>query len=107
MEWMAAVWFGLLLLFIWMEASTVTMISAWFALGSLAAMIVSFFSGEFWLQVVVFFVVSAAFLLLLRPLAKKYFTPKIVKTNVDSVVGAQGKVLEEIDTLKKVLVSSI
>ena len=99
MEWMAAVWFGLLLLFIWMEASTVTMISAWFALGSLAAMIVSFFSGEFWLQVVVFFVVSAAFLLLLRPLAKKYFTPKIVKTNVDSVVGAQGKVLEEIDKI--------
>ena len=99
MEWMAAVWFGLLLLFIWMEASTVTMISAWFALGSLAAMIFSFFSGEFWLQVVVFFVVSAAFLLLLRPLAKKYFTPKIVKTNVDSVVGAQGKVLEEIDNI--------
>ena len=99
MEWMAAVWFGLLLLFIWMEASTVTMISAWFALGSLAAMIVSFCSGEFWLQVVVFFVVSAALLQLLRPLAKKYFTPKIVKTNVDSVVGAQGKVLEEIDNI--------
>lgn len=99
MEWMAAVWFGLLLLFIWMEASTVTMISSWFALGSLAAMIVSFCSGELWLQVVVFFVVSAAFLLLLRPLAKKYFTPKIVKTNVDSVVGTQGKVLEEIDNI--------
>lgn len=99
MEWMAAVWFGLLLLFIWMEASTVTMISAWFGLGSLAAMVVSFCGGELWLQVLVFFVVSAAFLLLLRPLAKKYFTPKIVKTNVDSVVGAQGKVLEEIDNI--------
>lgn len=99
MEWMAAVWFGLLLLFVWMEASTVTMISSWFALGALAAMIVSFCSGELWLQVVVFFVVSAALLLLLRPLAKKYFTPKIVKTNVDSVIGARGKVLEEIDNV--------
>lgn len=99
MEWMAAVWFGLLLLFVWMEASTVTMISSWFALGALAAMIVSFCSGELWLQVVVFFVVSAALLLLLRPLAKKYFTPKIVKTNVDSVIGARGKVLEEIDNI--------
>lgn len=99
MEWMAAVWFGLLLLFVWMEASTVTMISSWFALGALAAMIVSFCSGELWLQVVVFFVVSAALLLLLRPLAKKYFTPKIVKTNVDSVIGVRGKVLEEIDNV--------
>lgn len=99
MEWMAAVWFGLLLLFVWMEASTVTMISSWFALGALAAMIVSFCGGELWLQVVVFFVVSAALLLLLRPLAKKYFTPKIVKTNVDSVIGARGKVLEEIDNV--------
>lgn len=99
MEWMAAVWFGLLVLFLWMEASTVTMISAWFALGSLAAMIASFCGGEIWLQIVLFFVVSTVFLLSLRPLAKKYFTPKIVKTNVDSVVGSRGKVLEEIDNV--------
>ena len=99
MEWMAAVWFGLLVLFLWMEASTVTMISAWFALGSLAAMLISFFGGQLWLQIVAFFVVSTVFLLSLRPLAKKYFTPKIVKTNVDSVVGSKGKVLEEIDNI--------
>ena len=99
MEWMAAVWFGLLVLFLWMEASTVTMVSAWFALGALASMIVSFAGGELWLQVVLFFVVSTVCLLALRPLAKKYFTPKIVKTNVDSVVGTQGKVLESIDNV--------
>ena len=46
-----------------------------------------------------FFVVSTVFLLSLRPLAKKYFTPKIVKTNVDSVIGSRGKVLEEIDNI--------
>ncbi|MBQ8910655.1 MAG: NfeD family protein [Oscillospiraceae bacterium] len=99
MEWMAAVWFGLLVLFLWMEASTVTMISTWFALGALAAMIASFCGGELWLQIVLFFVVSTVFLLSLRPLAKKFFTPKIVKTNVDSVIGSRGKVLEEIDNI--------
>ncbi len=99
MDWIAAVWFGLLVLFLWMEASTVTMISAWFALGALSAMVISFFGGQLWLQIVVFFAVSTVFLLLLRPLAKKYFTPKIVKTNVDSVVGSKGKVLEEIDNV--------
>ncbi len=99
MEWMAAVWFGLLVLFLWAEASTVTMVSAWFALGALAAMIASLAGGEIWLQVVLFFAVSTVFLLALRPLAKKYFTPKIVKTNVDSVVGSKGKVLESIDNV--------
>ena len=99
MGWMAAVWFGLLVLFLWVEASTVTMVSAWFALGALAAMIASICNGELWLQVVLFFAVSTVFLLSLRPLAKKYFTPKIVKTNVDSVVGSKGKVLESIDNV--------
>ena len=99
MEYMAAVWFGLMVLFIWMEASTVTMVSAWFALGALASMITALLEGQIWLQAVVFFVVSIGFLLLLRPLARKYFTPKIVKTNVDSVIGSQGVVLEEIDNI--------
>lgn len=96
---MAAMWFGFLVLFIWLEAATVTMVSAWFALGSLASMITAFCGGELWLQIVMFFAVSTVFLLLLRPIARKYFTPKITKTNVDAVVGSQGIVLEDIDNI--------
>ena len=99
MDWFAGMWLILLVLFIWMETTTVTMVSTWFAVGSLAAMIVSFCGGELWLQVTVFVVVSAILLLLLRPITKKYFTPKIVKTNVDAVIGAQGIVLEDIDNV--------
>lgn len=99
MDWMAVAWFILLVLFVWLEASTVALVSVWFALGSLAAMIASICGGELWLQFVLFVVVSAAFLLALRPLAKKHFTPKLQKTNIDSVVDAQGLVLEEIDNL--------
>lgn len=99
MEWMAAIWFVLLVVFIWLEASTVAVVSVWFALGSLAAMIASICGGELWLQFVLFVAVSALFLLALRPLTKKYFTPRLQKTNIDSVVDAQGMVLEEIDNL--------
>lgn len=99
MEWMSMVWFILLVAFIWLEAATVAMVSTWFALGSLAALIVSFCGGEIWLQVVVFVVVSIVFLLLLRPIAKKYLYSKITKTNVDSVIGSQGLVMEEIDNI--------
>lgn len=99
MGWFAGIWFVLLLLFIWMETTTVTMVSTWFAIGSLAAMIVSFCGGELWLQATVFVTVSAVLLLLLRPITKKYFTPKLVKTNVDAVIGSQGVVLEDIDNI--------
>lgn len=99
MDWMAAVWFALIVLFVWVEAATVAMVSAWFALGALAAMIASLCGGELWLQLLLFVVVSTLFLLALRPLAKKYFTPKLAKTNIDSVIDSQGLVLEEIDNL--------
>ena len=99
MDWMAAVWFVLLVAFVLVEASTVAMVSAWFAIGALAAMIANLCGGALWLQFLLFVVVSAVCLLALRPLARKYFTPKLEKTNLDSVIGSQGLVLEAIDNL--------
>ena len=90
-------WTVLLLLFIVVEAVTVTLVSAWFATGALAAVICTLLGGDIWLQCVLFFVVSAAMLILLRPVAKKHFTPKLTKTNVDAVVGNTGKVTKRID----------
>ena len=91
------VWFVLLVVFIWAEASTVTMGSAWFALGALAAVITGLLGGEIWLQVVVFLVISGVSLALLRPIAKKYFTPKITHTNVDAMTGKVCQVVADID----------
>lgn len=99
MNWAALVWFFLMMLFIMVEANTVAVVSAWFAVGALAAMLASMLGGQLWLQVVLFFGVSAVLLLSLRPIVRKYFTPKLVKTNVDSVIGARGPVTERIDNL--------
>ena len=90
-------WAVVLLAFIVVEAVTVNLVSAWFAAGALAATLCAFFGGEIWLQVVLFFVVSAVMLVLLRPMAKKHFTPKLTKTNVDAVIGTTGKVTIRID----------
>ena len=78
-------WLALLVLFIVAEASTVTMVSIWFAAGSLAALVVALLGGKFWLQIVLFLAVSAVFLALLRPIARKHFTPRITRTNVDAM----------------------
>ena len=99
MNWAALVWFFLMILFIMVEANTVAVVSAWFAVGALAAMLASMLGGQLWLQVTLFFTVSAALLLSLRPMVRKYFTPKLVKTNVDTVIGARGTVTERIDNL--------
>ena len=96
----SVLWFVLLVVFILVEASTVTMVSIWFVIGSLAAMIVSFLGGQFWLQIVVFLAVSAVLLIALRPVTKKFLSPRIVKTNVDSVIGAKGRVTASIDNVE-------
>ena len=92
-------WFALLVLFIAVETATVNMVSTWFARGSLAALIIALIGGELWLQVLVFLTVSAVTLALLRPLAKKYFTPRITRTNVDALVGKTCMCVSAIDNV--------
>ena len=97
---MKVVWLILLIVFGVGEAVTVGLTSAWFALGSLAALICTMLGGDVWLQIVVFVVVSAVTLALVRPLAKKYLAPNYSATNADRVIGQQAVVLQEIDNLK-------
>ena len=99
MNWMAFSWLMLLIVCLVVEANTVTLVSIWFAAGALTAMIASLCSAHLWLQVVLFFGVSIALLLLLRPAFRKFIKPKLTKTNIDAVIGAQGIVTENIDNI--------
>lgn len=91
------IWLGLLLLFIIVETETVSVVSMWFALGSLAALVANLLGAELWLQVTVFLVVSGISLGLLRPIVRKYFTPRLTKTNVDALAGKICTVTAAID----------
>lgn len=96
----AIIWLVLMIAFIAMEAMTVQLISTWFAVGSLAAMIVSLLGAEVWLQVLVFFTVSIVLLAALWPLARKHLKPKLVATNADALVSRICVVTEEIDPVE-------
>ena len=100
MEVSTIVWLVLLVGFIVLEASTVTVVSIWFALGSLVSLVSAMLHAPLWLQIVIFFVVSGVFLFLLRPVVRKYFTPKLQKTNADAIVGTTGLVTEDIDNVR-------
>lgn len=95
----ALIWLILMVAFLFVEGNTVTMVSLWFGAGALAALIAALCGAQLWLQVVIFFAVSIALLAALRPLARKYFTPKLTPTNVDSVIGSVGIVTTDIDNI--------
>ena len=83
--------------FLILEGCTVAMVSLWFAIGAAAALVLSLLGAAFWIQTAAFLVVSGVLLALLRPMMRKYV--KITKTNVDSVLGMEGLVTEDIDNV--------
>ena len=99
MEPLSSLWLALMVIFLIVEGATAAITTVWFAAGALIAMVASLFGAELWLQITLFVVVSVGLILSLRPLLKKFITPKKVRTNVDSVIDSQGIVIEAIDNL--------
>ena len=97
---MSLFWLIALILFGVLEAVTVGLTSIWFAVGALAALVACAADAPMLVQVVVFLGVSFLTLLLVRPLAKKFLTPRYQATNAHRVIGATALVTEEIDNLK-------
>ena len=97
---LTVIWLAALILFAILEGVTAgVLVSIWFALGSLAALIVSCFTPNFWVQLAVFLVVSCAAFALVRPLVKRYINPRTQRTNADRLVGQEAIVTETIDNL--------
>lgn len=96
---MVIVWLGLMIVFGVVEAATVGLVSLWFAVGALGALIAAIFSDSILLQIGVFLVGSVATLVIVRPLARKYVNGRRVPTNADRVIGQVGVVVREIDSV--------
>ena len=92
-------WLITMILFIGFELATMGLTTMWFALGSLAALVVAAVGGPVWLQVIVFFVVSLLALFGFRNLTKDHFNRNRVKTNADSLIGRKGIVTEEVSNV--------
>ena len=97
MGYMSWVWLGATVLFGVVEAATAGLVSIWFAAGSLAALLVTMLGANTTVQIVVFLLVTAATLVLTRPLVKKYQNGKTTPTNADRVLGRSAKVTETIE----------
>ena len=96
MQWF---WLAALVVFIVMEAATSALVSVWFIGGAFVSLIAAIFGAPVWAQVVLFILTSVCLLLALRPLAKKYLSPRKTVTNARSNIGKEAVVIETIDNL--------
>ena len=76
---LALIWLVLVIVFVVMELITLGLTSIWFAAGALAAGLAAMFGGPFWLQILLFIIVSAVLLAGTRGFAKRHLDNKIEK----------------------------
>lgn len=93
-------WLVLFVVLLVVEIATMGLTTVWFAGGALIAFFAAYIHLGIGLQIVLFLAVSILLLVLTRPIAVKYFNQEREKTNVDSLIGQNAVVLEEINTIK-------
>ena len=100
METYLYMWLIAFVLFAAVEfATSMALISIWFAAGSLVALVLSAFDVPLWIQLLVFILVSAILLICTRSIAKKHAKNNI-DTNIKIIIGKTAKVIEDIDNSK-------
>lgn len=94
-------WLIALAVFLVIEIITMGLTTIWFAGGSLVAFIASLLGVPVIAQIAIFFVVSFVLLFFTRPVVEKHLNNSREKTNVNSMIGKEGKVTEEIDNFNQ------
>lgn len=96
---MVFVWAAAAIVLLIVEGAVPGLVSIWFALGALAALVSAILHAPVWLQVTWFAVVSVGSLIMTRPLAKKYVNARTQPTNADMLIGKECVVTEAVDNL--------
>ncbi len=92
-------WLAAFLVFLGIEAATVSLTSIWFAGGALAGLAACILGFGIRVQLGAFVAASFLLLLLIRPLARGYLKGKGARTNVDGMAGRTAVVKERVDGL--------
>ena len=81
------------------EIMTAGFLVFWLAIGALISMIVSLFTDSILIQTAVFVISSSILIFATKPFVKKFAKTKNVKTNAFSIIGQNGIVTKEIDSI--------
>lgn len=94
-------WLIALVVFLIIEIVTLGLTTIWFAGGALVAFVASLVGAPVVVQVILFFAVSLILLIFTRPVVQKRLNSSREKTNVNSMVGKEGRVVEAIDNFNE------
>jgi membrane protein implicated in regulation of membrane protease activity len=82
-----AIWFWMAIIFTVIEIETLGLVSVWFVIGSIVAMIASIFISSVMIQAIIFIAISAILMIALRNYAVNNFRNKTVrKNNIDELI---------------------
>ena len=94
-------WVIVIVVFVAMELSTVTLTSIWFAAGGLAALFVAMLGGNLIVQVIAFLIVAFGLLALTRKWSDKFLDGKKQSTNAERAIGQVVRVTERVSNLDR------
>lgn len=97
MDYLVWVWLAVLCVSTALEFITMQMVSIWFAIASIVAIVLALFCVAWWVQLIVFSVLSLVLLVTLRKFSMKFLLRNTnTKTNADSIIGTVHKLIEPI-----------
>lgn len=97
MDNLLIMWIALTIVFAVIEVLTLQVVTIWFAVGSLGAIIANVVNASPLVQLIVFVALSILTLVIARPYLKKFAKTKLQPTNADVCIGKQAVVTEEIN----------
>lgn len=92
----ASIWLIIFIVLVVIELLTINLVTIWFAIAAVFALIVDVITRNTMLEMLAFTVSSLLLLLLTKPLIKRIKVKKIESTNLDMVINKVGIVTEDI-----------
>ena len=94
---MMYIWIAVICVAALVEAFTMQMVSIWFVAGGIVSLILYFCEVSYEIQIIIFIAVSIILLISLRKLCLKFLLKNTdEKTNIDSLIGREAKLLKSI-----------
>ncbi|MFA6587411.1 MAG: NfeD family protein [Bacilli bacterium] len=99
--WMWTIWLAVFVITLIIESIGTDLISVWFSFGALVALIISLIPDvPWWVEAIVFTVLSIVSLLCLRPLVHKFLKKDVLNSNIDEMKGKRGILTKGITPLE-------
>lgn len=94
---MMIVWLSVFVIALISELVTDALVSVWFCIGAIVALGVTFIPNvAWWVELIVFVLVSILAFISVRPFAKKFLYRNRSATNIDNIIGKKGIIIKDV-----------